>query len=74
MTALPRPADEVDPNCPGCGNPRPVGLMDCDDCEYYNLLIGRSHYCGQASCYCRNLRGTMRRDVLNSFIKTEVTR
>lgn len=58
--------------CPGCGHQQPAGLSDCDHCEYHNLLSGRTHYCGEDACYCRNLRGTMRRDVLNSFIKTEV--
>lgn len=53
--------------CPGCGNTLDHP-GDCSHCEYFNLRAGRSHYCGRDSCYCRNLRGTMGRDVLDSFI------
>lgn len=54
-------------DCPGCGHPfSPAG--DCLNCEYTNLVSGRSHYCGENSCYCRNLRKFMRIEVLKTFI------
>jgi hypothetical protein len=58
--------------CPGCGHELCTsdidGHGDCSHCEYFNLRCGRSHYCGRNDCYCRNLRGTMRQEVLDSFI------
>ena len=57
------------PECPGCGHLfTPAG--ECVNCEYTNLMSGRTHYCGGESCHCRNLRLFMRIDVLNSFITT----
>jgi hypothetical protein len=57
----------TDDTCPGCGRPlEPIG--DCLNCEYFNLRTGRTHYCGKDSCYCRGLRGTLRREVLDTFV------
>lgn len=53
--------------CAGCGDTDPTCPPDCC-CEYTNLVSGRSHYCGQDSCYCRGLRRFMRRSVLDTFI------
>lgn len=59
--------------CPGCGHPfTPTG--ECLSCEYTNLISGRTHYCGEPSCYCRGLRRFMRIEVLNTFISKEETR
>lgn len=43
--------------CPGCALPQD-DPRDCDHCEYFNLLSGRTHYCGSDACYCRALRQT----------------
>lgn len=51
--------------CRGCGSPD-LGV-DCDRCEYPNLVSGRSHYCGSDTCHCRELRRFMRHDVLDGF-------
>jgi hypothetical protein len=55
--------------CPGCGRRIPLGGSACDHCHYFDLRDDptRYHYCGSDSCHCRNLRGTMWREVLDSF-------
>jgi hypothetical protein len=52
--------------CPGCGELL-TDPKDCDHCEYFNLASGRNHYCGRDECYCRELRRTMKREVLGQF-------
>lgn len=56
--------DVVGPNatdnaCPGCGAQMEqlTQTQVCPRCEYDNLASGRYHYCGERSCYCRNLPG-----------------
>lgn len=53
--------------CPGCDWPL-SGPNDCPNCEYFNLLSGRYHYCGRPTCYCRELRRTVKHEVLERFI------
>jgi uncharacterized heparinase superfamily protein len=59
-----------DEGCPGCGRPLSVYVSgpECDHCEYFNLVSGRTHYCGKDSCYCRALRNSIRADVLATFV------
>ncbi len=53
--------------CPGCGRLAEWAPDACEHCEYPDLAAGRYHYCGQDWCHCRNLRRTMRREVLEAF-------
>jgi hypothetical protein len=55
--------------CPGCGSATTFygSVEDCDHCEYFNLVAGRTHYCGRGDCYCANLRTFMRSDVLKEI-------
>ncbi len=62
-----RPESQPDPPCPGCGHPA-TSSGECLNCEYANLVSGRTHYCGDDSCHCRNLRRFMWIDVLRTFI------
>jgi hypothetical protein len=56
----------ADDQCPGCG--RLLERRDwCFQCHYFDIATGRAHYCGRNDCYCRALRGTMRREVLDGF-------
>lgn len=54
------------PNCPGCSNTL-WHDGECLNCEYFNLLCGRTHYCGDPSCHCRGLLEFMHAEVLERF-------